>query len=54
MRRQLWQQRREAYIPDSLNALVPQFCEKIPTDVLADTAFQYRRTDNGSYSLPPP
>ena len=37
--------------PDSLEALVPQFIEKIPHDVIGGQPLHYRRTDDGQFVL---
>jgi hypothetical protein len=37
--------------PDSLDALAPQFMEKIPHDVIGGQPLHYRRTDDGQFVL---
>jgi hypothetical protein len=37
--------------PESLNALAPQFMEKIPHDVINGQPLHYRRTDDGQFIL---
>jgi tetratricopeptide (TPR) repeat protein len=37
--------------PDSLDALAPQFIEKIPHDVIGGQPLHYRRTDDGQFVL---
>jgi hypothetical protein len=37
--------------PESLDALTPQFMEKIPHDVIGGQPLHYRRTDEGSFVL---
>ena len=37
--------------PDSLNALTPQFMEKIPHDIINGQPLHYRRTDDGQFVL---
>jgi len=37
--------------PESLNALVPQFVEKLPHDVIGGQPLTYRRTDDGQFVL---
>ena len=37
--------------PEALAALVPQFLEKIPTDVIGGQPLNYRRTDGGKFLL---
>jgi hypothetical protein len=37
--------------PESLNALAPQFLEKIPGDVINGEPLHYRRTDDGNFLL---
>ena len=38
-------------VPDSLDALVPQFIEKIPSDVIDGKPLRYRKNSDGSYIL---
>ena len=38
-------------LPDTLTALVPQFLEKIPTDVIDGQPLRYRKNADGSYLL---
>jgi tetratricopeptide (TPR) repeat protein len=37
--------------PESLDALAPQFMEKVPHDVINGTPLKYRRTDDGQFIL---
>jgi hypothetical protein len=37
--------------PETLDALVPQFITKLPTDVINGQPLKYRRTDDGSFIL---
>jgi hypothetical protein len=37
--------------PETLNALVPQFIEKLPHDIIGGQPLHYRRTDNGQFLL---
>jgi hypothetical protein len=37
--------------PEPLNALVPQFIEKIPSDIIGGQPLQYRRTADGKFLL---
>ncbi len=37
--------------PESLNALTPQFIEKLPHDLIGDQPLHYRRTGDGSFVL---
>jgi hypothetical protein len=37
--------------PDSLDALAPQFMEKIPHDIINGEPLHYRRTDDGQFVL---
>ncbi len=37
--------------PESLNALTPQFIEKLPHDLIGDRPLRYRRTGDGSFVL---
>ena len=37
--------------PESLNALVPQFIDKFPHDVIGGQPLHYRRTDDGQFVL---
>ena len=37
--------------PESLDALAPQFLEKIPHDIIGGQPLHYRRTDDGSFVL---
>ena len=37
--------------PDSLDALAPQFMEKIPHDIINGQPLHYRRTDDGQFIL---
>jgi hypothetical protein len=37
--------------PDSLDALAPQFMEKIPHDIIGGQPLHYRRTDDGQFVL---
>jgi hypothetical protein len=37
--------------PDSLDALAPQFKEKIPHDIIGGQPLRYRRTENGQFIL---
>jgi len=37
--------------PETLDALVPQFMEKIPRDIIGGKPLHYRRTDNGKFLL---
>jgi len=37
--------------PETLNALVPQFIEKLPHDIVGGGPLHYRRTDNGNFVL---
>jgi tetratricopeptide (TPR) repeat protein len=37
--------------PDSINALAPQFMEKIPHDIINGQPLHYRRTDDGQFVL---
>jgi len=37
--------------PDSLEALAPQFIEKLPHDIINGEPLKYRRTDDGRFVL---
>jgi hypothetical protein len=37
--------------PDSLGALIPQFIQTMPHDIINGGPLQYRRTDNGRFLL---
>ena len=37
--------------PESLDALAPQFMEKIPHDIINGQPLHYRRTDDGQFVL---
>jgi hypothetical protein len=37
--------------PETLHALVPQFIQKIPNDIIGGQPLHYRRTDNGKFLL---
>ena len=41
----------QGQLPDTLAALVPQFLEKIPTDVMDGKPLRYRKNSDGSYVL---
>ncbi len=42
-------------LPPSLDALVPEFLDRVPTDIFADSPLRYRRLDLGYviYSIGP-
>jgi hypothetical protein len=40
-----------ANFPDKLEALVPQFVSRLPTDLLSGQPYKYRRTDDGRFVL---
>jgi hypothetical protein len=40
-----------AEFPESLDALAPQFMEKIPHDIINGQPLHYRRTDDGQFVL---
>ena len=44
-------QRAHGNYPDTLNALVPQFLEKIPHDLIGGQPLHYRRTADGKFLL---
>jgi hypothetical protein len=37
--------------PESLDALAPQFMEKVPHDIIAGQSLHYRRTNDGQFVL---
>ena len=37
--------------PESLDALAPQFMEKVPHDIIGGQPLHYRRTDDGQFVL---
>ena len=37
--------------PEKLDALEPQFIDKLPHDIINDQPLHYRRTDNGQFLL---
>ena len=37
--------------PETLDALTPQFIEKLPHDVINGQPYKYRRTDDGQFIL---
>jgi hypothetical protein len=39
------------YYPETLDALAPQFIEKIPHDIIGGQPLHYRRTDDGKFLL---
>jgi hypothetical protein len=40
-----------SHFPDRLEALVPQFIDRLPKDILRDGPYNYRRTDDGQFIL---